>query len=180
MNPRKQVIAWSRMQSPVGSLTLAMTAKGLFAVHYGEGEKVLLGLKIKANRAFRTAILEQNDVELEPVKVQLQEYFDRKRQNFDLPLDLHGTPFQKLVWEKLQTIPYGELRSYKEVAQLIGAPRAVRAIGGANNRNPVSIIIPCHRVIGSNGSLVGYGGGIEIKRYLLMLEGAIEPQAKEG
>lgn len=180
MNPKQQVIAWSRMDSQIGPLTIAMTAKGVSAIQFGEGEKVLLGIKVQANRRFRTVILERQDRELEPVKKQLQEYFDRNREQFDLPLDLYGTPFQKLVWKKLQIIPYGELRSYKEIAQAIGAPKAVRAIGGANNKNPVPIIVPCHRVIGSNGSLVGYGGGLQIKRYLLMLEGSISPQAEEG
>ena len=91
-------------------------------------------------------------------------------------VDLNGTPFQLRVWRELQTIPFGEVRSYKEVARSIGTPKAVRAVGGASNKNPVPILVPCHRVIGSNGSLVGYGGGLPIKERLLRLEGAPLPQ----
>jgi methylated-DNA-[protein]-cysteine S-methyltransferase len=101
---------------------------------------------------------------------QIGEYLEGKRKKFDLPLILHGTGFQKTVWQALQTIPYGETRSYKDIAVLAGSPKAFRAVGMANNRNPVSIIIPCHRVIGSNGDLVGYGGGLPVKKYLLELE----------
>jgi methylated-DNA-[protein]-cysteine S-methyltransferase len=102
---------------------------------------------------------------------QISEYLEGKRKKFDLPLVLHGTEFQKTVWRALQTIPYGETRSYKDIAVLAGSPKAFRAVGMANNRNPVSIIIPCHRVIGSNGDLVGYGGGLPVKKFLLELEG---------
>jgi methylated-DNA-[protein]-cysteine S-methyltransferase len=101
---------------------------------------------------------------------QLMEYFDGKRGGFDLPLVLHGTDFQMSVWKALQTIPAGETRSYKEVAVMVGNPNASRAVGMANHRNPIAIIIPCHRVIGHNGSLTGYGGGLSIKQYLLELE----------
>ena len=101
---------------------------------------------------------------------QLAEYFDGKRKKFDLPLVLHGTDFQIEVWKALQNIPFGETRSYGEVAAIIGNPKASRAVGMANNRNPIAIIIPCHRVIGHDGSLTGYAGGLELKRQLLELE----------
>jgi len=101
---------------------------------------------------------------------QLEEYFDGERREFDLPLDPSGTPFQMAVWKELLAIPYGETRSYKQIAENIGSPKAFRAVGLANNRNPISIIIPCHRVIGSDGSLVGYGGGLDMKQKLLELE----------
>ena len=101
---------------------------------------------------------------------QLREYFDGKRKSFDLPLSYHGTPFQMEDWEALLTIPYGETRSYKQIAEQIGRPRAYRAVGMANHRNPISIIVPCHRVIGHNGSLVGYGGGLAHKAFLLRFE----------
>ncbi|MGI6141365.1 MAG: methylated-DNA--[protein]-cysteine S-methyltransferase [Caldicoprobacterales bacterium] len=101
---------------------------------------------------------------------QLQEYFNCKRKVFDLPLEPEGTPFQLKVWKALQDIPYGETRSYKDIATAVGNYKAGRAVGMANNRNPIAIIIPCHRVIGSNGKLVGYGGGLHIKEYLLGLE----------
>lgn len=102
---------------------------------------------------------------------QLKEYLMGKRRSFDLPLDLQGTDFQKAVWKALLAIPYGETRSYKQVAQSVGNPKACRAVGGANNRNPILIVIPCHRVIGADGGSVGYGGGIDIKERLLKLEG---------
>ena len=101
---------------------------------------------------------------------QLRLYFAGSLQTFDLPLELIGTEFQKRVWAALRTIPYGETRSYTEIAMQIGAPRAVRAVGAANGRNPIPIIVPCHRVIGASGSLVGFGGGLEWKRKLLDLE----------
>lgn len=101
---------------------------------------------------------------------QLDEYFSGKRTSFDLPLNPKGTEFQKSVWKALCDIPYGETRTYKEVAEAVGNPKAARAVGMANNKNPIMIIIPCHRVVGSNGSLVGYAGGIDIKRTLLSIE----------
>jgi len=102
--------------------------------------------------------------------LQFEEYFNGKRKTFNLPLIMHGTVFQKKVWKALQNIPYGKTVSYGEIAAKIGNPKACRAVGLANNRNPISIIVPCHRVIGSNGSLTGYGGGLELKQQLLDLE----------
>ena len=102
---------------------------------------------------------------------QLIDYLAGNRQTFDLPLDPRGTEFQKAVWKALLDIPFGEIRSYKQVAEAIGNPKACRAVGMANNKNPILIVIPCHRVIGSDGSLVGYGGGIDLKEKLLKLEG---------
>jgi len=102
--------------------------------------------------------------------MQLDEYFTGKRKHFDLPLQPKGTDFQRSVWKALQEIPYGETRSYKQIAEAIGNPKACRAVGLANNRNPIWIVIPCHRVIGSNGALTGYGGGLEMKQRLLEIE----------
>jgi methylated-DNA-[protein]-cysteine S-methyltransferase len=99
--------------------------------------------------------------------LELEEYFQGKRHRFTMPLYLQGTPFQIEVWRTLREIPYGETRSYQDVALAIGNPRALRAVGGANNKNPLAIIIPCHRVIGKNGSLTGFGGGLAIKEWLL-------------
>ncbi|BDR64361.1 methylated-DNA--protein-cysteine methyltransferase [Clostridium tetani] len=101
---------------------------------------------------------------------QLKEYFLGKRKEFDLPLLPEGTDFQQRVWKALREIPFGETKSYGEIAKNIGNPKAARAVGMANNKNPISIFIPCHRVIGSNGKLVGYGGGLKIKEYLLKIE----------
>lgn len=102
---------------------------------------------------------------------ELEEYFNGTRKTFQLPLALKGTPFQQKVWQVLMTIPYGKTITYKQVAEAIGDPKACRAVGMANNRNPVPIVVPCHRVIGSNGKLVGYGGGLDIKEKLLEMEG---------
>ncbi|AFA47254.1 methylated-DNA-[protein]-cysteine S-methyltransferase Ogt [Acetobacterium woodii DSM 1030] len=115
-------------------------------------------------------VIDQETPLLKKASQQLDEYFSGQRQSFDLPLQPQGTDFQQKVWKALQDIPYGEVCSYKAIAQAIGNEKACRAVGGANNRNPISIIIPCHRVIGANGDLVGYGGGIELKKQLLALE----------
>ncbi|HYF91763.1 MAG TPA: methylated-DNA--[protein]-cysteine S-methyltransferase [Symbiobacteriaceae bacterium] len=108
---------------------------------------------------------------LEPVARQLAAYFDRTLTEFDLPLDMRGTPFQREVWQALTTIPFGQTRSYGQIAAQIARPKAVRAVGAANGANPVPVIVPCHRVIGSNGTLTGYAGGLELKQRLLELEG---------
>jgi len=110
--------------------------------------------------------------QLDAVCRQLDEYFEGKREQFDLPLAPRGTPFQQQVWQALQRIPYGRTWSYAELAEHIHNPKAIRAVGTANGANPISIIIPCHRVIGSNGTLTGYAGGLERKQLLLQLEGA--------
>lgn len=112
-----------------------------------------------------------NHMELtDNVYAQLQQYFSGKRQKFDFPYKLHGTQFQMKVWKALCDIPYGETRTYKDIAIAIGNPKASRAVGMANNKNPITIAVPCHRVIGANGKLVGYAGGIEMKKGLLDLE----------
>ncbi len=107
---------------------------------------------------------------------QLKEYFAGTRKEFDVPLDLEGTDFQKRVWEELRKIPYGKTISYKSLSEKLGDVKAIRAVGKANGQNPIAIIIPCHRVIGANGSLVGYAGGLAIKEKLLHLEGALNPE----
>jgi methylated-DNA-[protein]-cysteine S-methyltransferase len=107
---------------------------------------------------------------LKRTAAQLTEYFGGKRQSFDLPLEEQGTAFQKAVWSALRNIPYGETRSYKEIAAAVGNEKACRAVGMANNKNPISIIIPCHRVLGADGTLTGYGGGLDVKHALLELE----------
>jgi len=158
--------SYTYMNSPVGRLTLIGSDKGLAAVLWEND---------RPNRVHAKAIVENND---EPVlleaKRQLQEYFEGKRNSFSIPLDMIGTDFQKQVWQALTTIPYGETRSYKQVAGQIGNLAAIRAVGAANGRNPVSIIVPCHRVIGSSGGLTGFAGGLQAKAYLLALEGAGE------
>lgn len=122
----------------------------------------------------RPAMGKRNDANelLAEAASQLRAYFARELREFSLPLDLQGTDFQKRVWRQVAAIPYGEMRSYLQIATAIGAPTAVRAVGAANGANPVPIVVPCHRVVGANGKLVGYGGGLPLKRRLLELEGA--------
>jgi methylated-DNA-[protein]-cysteine S-methyltransferase len=155
----------ARYDSPVGTLTLVASDDGLRAVIWPDGRLDRVGLAGEPLTPGDTPVLAAT-------AGQLDEYFAGTRMEFDLPLDLQGTPFQLAAWQALATIPYGETRTYSEQADRIGRPTAVRAIGAANGRNPVSIVLPCHRVIGSNGSLVGFGGGLEVKEWLLGLEQA--------
>ena len=114
-------------------------------------------------------VMQETEI-LKKAAKQLEEYFAGLRTSFELPIDPQGTPFQKSVWNALVDIPYGETRSYKDIAEAVGCPKGFRAIGLANNKNPIAIIIPCHRVIGASGKLIGYAGGINIKDQLLKLE----------
>jgi O-6-methylguanine DNA methyltransferase len=116
---------------------------------------------------------EQDSGLMRPYVRELEEYFAGKRREFSFPLDLRGTNFQLACWRALLAIPYGETRSYAAMARAVGKPKAFRAVGMANNRNPIAIVVPCHRVIASDGTLCGYGGGLEVKRKLLELEGAL-------
>jgi methylated-DNA-[protein]-cysteine S-methyltransferase len=115
---------------------------------------------------------EESEPALRPYVGELQQYFAGRRRQFDFPLDLRGTDFQLACWQALLAIPYGETRSYGDIARAVGRPQGFRAVGMANNRNPAAIVVPCHRVIASDGTLCGYGGGLEIKRNLLELERA--------
>lgn len=156
---RKEMLSmryWDTMESKIGTLTLVCD------------EEAILGLEFQVTEP-EGAIRERTPL-IEQAALQIEEYMEGKRVKFDLPLRPEGTKFQMQVWDALLTIPYGEVRSYKDIAVAIGNPKACRAVGMANNRNPISIIIPCHRVIGANGSLVGYGGGLPIKTKLLKLE----------
>jgi methylated-DNA-[protein]-cysteine S-methyltransferase len=114
-----------------------------------------------------------NDPVLTAAVTQLEDYFAGRRSHFELPLAPGGTDFQRAVWQALEGIPYGELRSYRDIATAIGRPNAVRAVGAANGRNPLPIVVPCHRVIGSDGSLTGFAGGLDVKKKLLQLEGSL-------
>lgn len=143
------------MNTTVGTVTVASTDRGLAAVHFG-------------NTVPDGAVVD-NSANREIVK-QLSEYFEGKRTRFELPLDVEGTAFQKSVWNQLLEIPYGETRSYGDIAKAIGKPAAARAVGMANHNNPVAIVIPCHRVVGQNGSLTGYAGGLQLKEQLLSIE----------
>ncbi len=154
------------IDSPIGPLGLAATDQGLRAVSW-RGEETSVKLPTNMRDGSDHPVLVQ-------AAEQIAEYFGGDRSSFDLPLDLRGTDFQVAAWRALGDIPYGTARSYGEQAALIGRPRAVRAIGQANGRNPVPIVLPCHRVIGSDGSLVGFGGGLDTKTFLLQHEWALD------
>lgn len=158
------------VDSPLGPLTLCATPDGLCAIEFGPLEERAQALMAWAAKWIGPNTLQRNPERLRPAREQLASYFAGELQEFDLPLDLRGTEFQRKVWQALTLIPYGETRSYKDVAVAIEQPSAVRAVGGANNRNPLPIVVPCHRVIGASGALVGYGGGLDIKVNLLRLE----------
>jgi methylated-DNA-[protein]-cysteine S-methyltransferase len=155
---------YKRMPSPVGTLTLVATDEGLAAVLWENDRPRRVRLNLEAEEARHPVLVE--------AERQLTEYFAGRRTQFALTLDVSGTPFQRQVWNALLTIPFGETRSYRQIATQIGNPRAVRAVGAANGRNPLSIVAPCHRVVGSNGALTGFAGGLDVKARLLALESA--------
>jgi methylated-DNA-[protein]-cysteine S-methyltransferase len=155
---------YKTVDSPVGRLKLVATDDGLAAILWENDRPRRVPLNIEAEDRGHPVLLE--------AERQLQEYFAGRRTAFALTLDVVGTPFQRTVWNALLTIPFGETRSYGEIAKQIGNPAAVRAVGAANGRNPVSIVAPCHRVIGSTGNLTGFAGGLDTKARLLALEGA--------
>jgi methylated-DNA-[protein]-cysteine S-methyltransferase len=150
------------MKSPIGPLTIVGDETGLRAILFGEGIAEIAEPSLSGPRS---GVIGETIL-------QLRAYFDRKLDRFDLPLRPEGTPFQMEVWRELQRIPYGAVISYGELARRLGKPGASRAVGAANGSNPIPIVIPCHRVIGSNGRMTGYGGGLEIKEALLQLENA--------
>ena len=158
-----ETLFYWRASSPVGPLFLAASTKGLVRLEFEARVQ-----KVNPNT---TQIKESRKV-LAPYLEQLNEYFGGHRREFSFALDLRGTEFQLACWHALLEIPYGETRSYRDIAEAIGHPHAYRAVGMSNNRNPVAIVVPCHRVIASSGSLCGYGGGLDIKRKLLDLEQA--------
>lgn len=152
-------VRYRTLDSPIGELTLAGTADRLRHVRMADQT-------YEPDRSD----WHRDDTAFADAVDQLEEYFGGRRTEFDLELEMVGTTFQRRVWSALQTIPYGQTRSYGQIATQLGAPGASRAVGLANGRNPISIIVPCHRVIGANGSLTGYGGGLNRKRALLDLE----------
>ncbi|MGK2857927.1 MAG: methylated-DNA--[protein]-cysteine S-methyltransferase [Thermoanaerobaculia bacterium] len=148
------------MGTPMGRICIVANEEGITALQF-ESER----------RPFPPVDAMEDAAALAGAAAQLREYFAGERTTFDLPLAPEGTAFQRRVWDALREIPYGETRSYGEIAARVGAPAASRAVGAANGRNPIAVVIPCHRVIGANGSLTGYAGGVGIKRALLALEG---------
>jgi methylated-DNA-[protein]-cysteine S-methyltransferase len=155
-------LAYKIIESPVGKLKLVASDQALVAVLWEKDGPRRVPLS--------ELVADDRHPVLVKAKRQLDEYFSGKRKKFSVALEMRGTPFQKDVWEALIAIPFGETRSYGQLAKQLGNPRATRAVGAANGRNPVSIIVPCHRVIGSSGKLTGFAGGLAVKAQLLNLE----------
>src|SRR3954454_4300568 len=160
MNERTEPLLYTTLDSPIGELLLVGDGEALRGLHIQDGPR-----RSSIGSSWRRA-----DEPFAAASDQLDEYFAGERVDFALPAEGAGTAFQRRVWRALREIPYGETISYGELARRIGQPSAVRAVGMANGRNPISIVVPCHRVIGADGTLTGYGGGIERKRFLLELE----------
>ena len=150
----------SYLESPQGLIEIAATSKGISAITFVDSVNADVDGGVHSNDLTETA------------KAQLAAYFNGSLTQFDLPFDTKGTAFQQAVWKALCDIPYGETASYADIANKLNNPKAVRAVGMANGRNPIAIVVPCHRVIGSNKTLTGYAGGLKRKQYLLKLEGA--------
>ena len=161
-NDKQTTYSYKTIKSPVGRLKLIASQRGLAAILWENDDP---------KRVWLAPLVEdENHPVLRKAERQLNDYFAGKLEKFSLRFDFAGTEFQKKVWRALAAIPFGETRSYGEIARQIGRPKAVRAVGAANGRNPISIIVPCHRVIGSNGKLTGFAGGLEAKAFLLKTE----------
>jgi O-6-methylguanine DNA methyltransferase len=162
--------------SPVGPLFLAASDRGLVALEFDArlpGQQTIRPNPRDLRAETKALLFEESASSLRPYVCELEEYFAGKRREFSFALDLRGTDFQLACWRALLAIPYGETRSYGDIARAVGRPQGFRAVGMANNRNPIAIVVPCHRVIASDGTLCGYGGGLDVKRKLLELEGAL-------
>lgn len=171
-----EVLHSTMFASPVGPLFLAASEKGLVALEFDArlpGQQTIRPNPRDLRSASKAVRFEGADARMSGYARELQEYFAGGRRDFSFPLDLRGTEFQLACWKALLAIPYGETRTYADIARAVGRPQGFRAVGMANNRNPVAIVVPCHRVIASDGTLCGYGGGLDVKRKLLQLEGAL-------
>jgi O-6-methylguanine DNA methyltransferase len=160
-----ETLYYSRYNSLAGTLLVAVSEKGMVALAFDRGQ-----FPFPRDKNLKWELSEKKT---KPYTKELAEYFSGKRRDFSFPLDLRGTPFQVSCWRALLKIPYGETRTYADIARAVGEPKGFRAVGLANNRNPIAIVVPCHRVIASDGTLCGYGGGLDLKRKLLELEGAL-------
>ncbi|MDK2823981.1 MAG: methylated-DNA-[protein]-cysteine S-methyltransferase [Clostridia bacterium] len=169
MEKKSKIIYWGYLTYKKWTFCIAITDKGLCRIL--QPQESFSVLESWVAKHFPQATLIYDQYKLTPYLAQFQEYFQGQRKTFNLPLDLRGTDFQMSVWRALQEIPYGTTKSYLEIAQLVNKPAAVRAVGAANGANPIPIVVPCHRVIGKNGLLTGYRGGLEIKEELLKIEG---------
>lgn len=166
-----KVLQVSRLHTPLGEMVMAFGPRGLSLLEFADCLDARQSL-LRLARVSGLTVREGEDSRSRDVAAQLAAYFTSRRRTFEVVLDMAGTDFQRRVWQSLLQIPYGETWSYGKQAAFLGDSRAVRAVAGANGRNPVSIVVPCHRVIGSNGRLTGYGGGMARKAALLRLEGA--------
>src|SRR5574341_1389997 len=165
----KQTIRYAKMKTPLGvHLWVAKSARGVCRIEFGHSEPEFRAMLASV---WLDAILIKDDKALQKALAELEQYFAGRRREFTFRQFMIGTGFQQLVWQAVSEIPFGQVATYKMIAQKIQNPQAVRAVGHANGSNPLPIVIPCHRVIGSNGDLCGYGGGIDLKRKLLKLEG---------
>ncbi|MFX1285581.1 MAG: methylated-DNA--[protein]-cysteine S-methyltransferase [Promethearchaeota archaeon] len=162
-------LVYRYLDSPLGDLIVGTTSKGCCLLEFKDRHD-LFNIKTRYKKWYRLDCIEGSHPILDKLEIELKEYFNGKLRDFSIPLDLRGTPFETSVWNALQKIPYGETRSYGEIAKTIGKSSASRAVGRANGNNPVAIVVPCHRVIASNGKLHGYGGGLWRKEKLLALE----------
>lgn len=171
-----ETLLYTTMPSPIGPLFLAASDRGLVALEFEArlpGQQTIRPNPRDLGRESKSLRLEHSENEMRSYTLELDEYFLGQRRSFVFPLDLRGSGFQLACWRALQAIPYGETRSYGDIARAVGRPQGFRAVGMANHRNPIAIVVPCHRVIASDGTLCGYGGGLEVKRKLLELEGAL-------
>jgi methylated-DNA-[protein]-cysteine S-methyltransferase len=185
-----EILHCTTVTSLLGRLFLAASGQGLVALEFDErlpgqqtirpnprnlrSERGSESVRSTSDRARNKAIrFEESERAVRPYARELEEYFAGQRREFSFPLDLRGTEFQLACWRALLQIPYGETRTYADIARAVGKPTGFRAVGMANNRNPLAIVVPCHRVIASDGTLCGYGGGLDVKRKLLELEGAL-------
>jgi AraC family transcriptional regulator of adaptative response/methylated-DNA-[protein]-cysteine methyltransferase len=182
MSPTQSVettlINIKRVTSPLGIILLGAGKESLVLLEFGDRRKLATQLKTLSDR-FRCPVVPGTNDIIEKMETELDEYFCQERKTFTVPLSYPGTEFQSQTWSALQEIPYGETCSYQDLANVLGKPKAVRAVANANGCNRIAIVIPCHRVIGSDGTLTGYGGGLWRKQRLLELEGAIVPQPPE-
>ena len=165
----KKVIDLQRIETPLGTMYACAVAEGLCLLEFSD-RRMLETEFISLSRTLNASIIQGKNVHFQQLEKELEEYFEGRRKFFTVPLFSPGSDFQRMVWDQLQTIPYGETRSYRQQALSINKPEAVRAVANANGMNRISILIPCHRVIGSNGDLVGYGGGVWRKKWLLNME----------
>jgi epoxyqueuosine reductase len=171
-----ETLYYELLSSAVGPLFLAASESGLLALEFDTrlpGQQTIRPNPRNLRAESQQLRFEQAAGKLQPYTRELEEYFAGSRREFSFPLDMRGTEFQLACWRALRQIPYGETRTYADIARAVGRPQGFRAVGMANNRNPLAIVVPCHRVIASDGTLCGYGGGLDVKKKLLQLEGAL-------